>query len=423
MRNEMRSVVTCDREGRVETFDPGAEAVFGYEAGEVVGKKRVSIFSPGPIAIGQVENWLKAAREHGEFETQTVFRKKNGSPFVAEIKITPTFCEGKHVGYCSVTIPKLEVRLEEAMPAIGLRECLLKWVVILRLPFLSASLTAVLIGGAWAGFSRPGAGLSLWTFALVFIAAGAIHVAANVFNDYFDWKTGVDSANTEYFTPFSGGSRAVELGLISQRGVFKVASTALLISTAIGLFLILRGRIALLYFGLFGAFSAYFYTAPPLRFAGRKGIGEFLIGLNFGVLIVAGTAYALTGTLGLQDFLIGVPIGLLTTAILWVNQFPDMPSDAATGKRHLVAVLGKEKARIGYVFLVASAFVFQIFMVAAGLLPRAALLVLLTLPLAFQSSRVVCRSYNDRALVAGCRGTIQLQLSFGLLAAASTFWS
>jgi 1,4-dihydroxy-2-naphthoate octaprenyltransferase len=416
-------VITCDNEGRIETFSTGAEAVFGYRAEEVVGIKRVSIFSPGPVVLTRVGKWLKRAREAGEYETRSVFLRKDGSPFAAEIRITPTYRDGLHVGYCGVTVPKPEVPLEEAMPRPGFSANLLRWVVILRLPFLSASLIAVLIGGAWAAFSRPGPSLSPWTFLLVLLGAGAIHAAANTFNDYFDWRSGTDPGNADYLMPFSGGSRAIELGLIGEAGLFRVAWAAFFVSILVGLVLLWEGRIAILGFGLFGAFSTYFYTAPPLRLVARKGAGELLIGLNFGVLMIAGTAYALTGTLSARDFLVGVPIGLLTTAILWINQFPDMPSDAEAGKNHLVVLLGRKKARWGYVGLLAASFAVQALAVFLGILPVASFAPFLTLPLAIYGCGVVIRSYEDRSLVRACRATVKLQMLFGLLSAAALYWS
>ena len=42
--DDVVSVITCDLEGRIETFSTGAEEMFGYSADEVIGKKRVSIF-------------------------------------------------------------------------------------------------------------------------------------------------------------------------------------------------------------------------------------------------------------------------------------------------------------------------------------------------------------------------------------------
>ena len=40
----MKSVITCDMEGRVLTMNDDAEKVFGYKKSEIIGKKRVSIF-------------------------------------------------------------------------------------------------------------------------------------------------------------------------------------------------------------------------------------------------------------------------------------------------------------------------------------------------------------------------------------------
>ncbi|MFH1016564.1 MAG: prenyltransferase [Pseudomonadota bacterium] len=318
--------------------------------------------------------------------------------------------------------PRYDAAFREAMLRPGIRGVFLKWATILRLPFLSASLVSVLIGAAWAGFRHPTAPVPWWAFPLAFLGAAAIHTAANTFNDYFDWRSGTDRVNIDYLAPFTGGSRAVDLGLISERGLFAVASVALLIAVGVGGCFLAAGRTAILVIGLVGAFSAYFYTAPPLRLVARKGVGEFLIGLNFGVLVAAGTAYVLSGSLSAADFWIGVPIGLLTVAILWINQFPDAASDEATGKNHLVVVLGKRKARWGYVALLGAAFVVQAGMVAYGLLSAGGLLPLITLPLALYAARVMFLSYRDRSLARGCAATIKLQLLFGILSAAGLHW-
>ena len=80
MTTSVPSVITCDLEGRIQTFNRGAEATFGYRPDEVVGKKRVSAFSPGLVVLGQVEGWLKQAREQGEFNGRTVFVLLAGVP-------------------------------------------------------------------------------------------------------------------------------------------------------------------------------------------------------------------------------------------------------------------------------------------------------------------------------------------------------
>ena len=75
----MKSVITCDMEGRVLTMNNGAVKIFGYEKEEIIGKKRVSIFSPGDIVIQNVGNWLATADKFGEYIGKTYFLKKDGT--------------------------------------------------------------------------------------------------------------------------------------------------------------------------------------------------------------------------------------------------------------------------------------------------------------------------------------------------------
>ncbi len=136
---QLKSVITCDLEGRIETFNKGAEKIFGYRPDEVIGKKRVSVFSPGLVVLAHVNNWLKTAREQGEYTGRSVFVRKDGTLFTADIRITPTWRNGEQIGYCGVTQPRPDIPVEEAMPPIGLATRLFGWLVITRAPFLTAS--------------------------------------------------------------------------------------------------------------------------------------------------------------------------------------------------------------------------------------------------------------------------------------------
>jgi 1,4-dihydroxy-2-naphthoate polyprenyltransferase len=420
-----KSVITCDLEGRVETFNKGAEEIFGYSADEIIGQKRVSFFSPGLIVLGHVGDWLEAASAEGEYKGRTVFLRKDGTPFAAEIRITPTFKkiddQKVQIGYCGVTQPLPELSMEQAMPEIGLGTRIFRWLVVTRAPFLTASIIPVLVGAAWAVTRGDATPFPWLLFALTFIAALTLHVSANTFNDYFDWQSGTDPANNDYFMPFSGGSRSIELGLVTPASLLRIAWVALAISATAGLALVALDRPLVLLFGAVGAFSSYFYTAPPLRLIARKGWGELLIGLNFGVLMVAGSGYALTGMLSGEAFLLGLPVGLLITAILWINQFPDIAADRATGKHNLVVVLGTERARWGYLALMVGAFAAVVLGVAAGMLPVGALLMVVAAPLAASTTRHLFRYYRERTLVKANARTIMLHVIAGTLLAAGVF--
>ncbi|HSG45334.1 MAG TPA: UbiA family prenyltransferase [Anaerolineales bacterium] len=412
----IKSTITCDLEGRIDTFNEGAEQIFGYTAEEVIGHKRVSLFSPGLIVLEHVPSWLKIASEKGEFKSRTVFLRKDGTPFAADIRITPTFRDGQQIGYCGVTTPLPDVDPAQATPEISLSTKILSWLVITRMPFLTASIVPVLIGAVWVGVNKPASPFPWMLFFLTMFGAAALHVAANTFNDYFDWSSGTDKINNNYFLPYSGGSRSMELGLISEKGMLKVGMASLGIASIFGLAVMaLSKQPLLMLFGLAGAFSGYFYTAPPLRLVARKGLGELLIGLNFGPLMTAGTVLALTGTVMWVDFAIGLPIGLLTTAILWINQFPDEISDRESGKHNLVVVLGKTRARWGFVALMIAAFGIVATAVMSGVFPASTLAMFGALPLAVSASRILFEHYADRELVAANAKTINLQLIAGIL--------
>lgn len=410
-----KSVITSDMEGRILTFNEGAEQIFGYQADEIIGKKRVSLFSPGPIVLSKVGEWLATADEEGEYNGKTVFVRKDGSQFAARIRITPTWKDkeaGERLGYCGVTEVLEQVDPSEVMPEVSPLTTIFSWLVITRAPFLTAALVPVFIGAAWASYN--GAVFPWWMVALAAVGGASLQVAANTFNDYFDWRSGTDPANNNYFQALSGGSRAIELGLISERGTFIVGAVAAAIASLVGLaFLLLQGP-GILWFGLIGLFSSYFYTAPPLRLVARKGLGELFIGLNFGPLMVAGTVYALTGSVAPFDFVIGLPIGLLTTAILWINQFPDAESDAATGKDHLVVVLGKDLARWGYLALLALAFGLIAAGVVTGVTPGWTLLALLGLPFATRALYYLFEYMRQRELVTANSSTILTHLVTGV---------
>ena len=102
----MKSVIICDMEGVIQEINNGALEMFGYSKDELIGIKRVSIFSPGEIVIQNVLGWLQKANKYGKSTVKTNFIRKDGSFFNAEIIITPNFANGKdkpQTGYCGIT--------------------------------------------------------------------------------------------------------------------------------------------------------------------------------------------------------------------------------------------------------------------------------------------------------------------------------
>jgi len=420
MSEEVKSIITCDLDGKVETFSDGAASLFGYSQEEVIGKMRVSDFSDGQVVLGHVVGWLAEAVKNGEWEGNTVFLHKDGSELPCCIKITPTKGkDGEHIGYCGVTTPLVDKTADQVRPKINLMTKIFTWLVIMRLPFLTATIVPILVGAAVADlyFTANSIIQSVdWGWlGLTLLGGSLLHIGTNTANDYFDHTSGTDEANYNYMVPFSGGSRSIQMGLISAKGMLTVAIVSFALSAVVGIPLIQKAGMSILWLGLIGFLSGLFYTAPPFRFASRKGLGELLIGLNFGPLMVAGSTLVQTGQLLPEAFLAGIPIGFLVAAIVYVNEFPDHDGDKATGKDTLIVVFGPEKARIGYVLLVAGAFISIVVMALNGTFPMLTLIALVASYFGVRAIQILYKYYDDRLLQPANAGTINMHFITGVL--------
>ena len=415
MSEKLKSVITCDLDGKIETLSEGAVKLFGYSEREMIGKGRVSDFSDGQIVLGHVANWLNEAVIKGAWEGNTVFLHKNGKEIPCHIKITPTKGkEGEHIGYCGVTTPLKNKTPDEVRPKISILTKIFTWMVIMRLPFLSATFVPIFAGAAVT--SMLGQDVSWGWLLLTLLAGSLLHIGTNTSNDYFDHISGTDARNYNYSNKgLNGGSRSIQMGLISPKGILTVAIIAFTLSAVVGIPLIIKSGLSILWLGLIGFFSGLFYTAPPFKFSSRKGIGELLIGLNFGPLMVAGSALVQTGQLLPEAFLAGIPIGFLIAAVVYMNEFPDYDSDKATGKNTLIVVFGPEKARAGYVTLVSAAFASIIVLVLNGTVPMLSLIALLAVYFGFSATRTLYKYYNNRLLQPANWGTIIMHSVTGIL--------
>src|SRR3989442_14115455 len=289
----------------------------------------------------------------------------------------------------------------------------------MRAPFLQASLVPIVLGGvlAWAL-----ADVFKWTlFRLSLVGGILIQVATNMFNDYFAFKSGND-LKVNHQNPFAGGGRILTTGLVGQRAHLLVSSTSLLVGCLIGIYFLFTLNVPYLFWiGLIGLISSYFYVGPPFRLAYR-GVGEFIVGLNFGPVMTLGAYYVQTGTVALEPFLASLPIGLLIAAVLWVNEFPDMDADKAVGKQTLVLRLGYLRSVSVYEGLLAASYLLVVaFVLLQALVQQpvtsyVTLLVLATLPIGVKAVRVLKANYKDpHGIIPANASTIMLHLSFGIL--------
>jgi 1,4-dihydroxy-2-naphthoate octaprenyltransferase len=289
------------------------------------------------------------------------------------------------------------------------------WLHASRYEFFTGVIGPALVGGAAAWSGAHVFHLGLWLVTVVGLMLA--HASANLANDYFDHLSGNDALNTEFITPFTGGSRVIQQGLATPREVLVAALVSLALAGACGLLLAwLCGWPILILAGI-GGLTGFFYTAPPVKL-GYRGWGELFIALDFGVLPVLGTYFVQTRSFSLPALWASLPVALLILAILWINQFPDYHADRAVGKRHWVVRLGRRRAAGVYAGMVALAYLLVIAGAALEILPPLTLLVVLTLPLAARALNVALREYDHPpALAPANAATVGVHLLFSLLLA------
>ncbi|MEE4312371.1 MAG: 1,4-dihydroxy-2-naphthoate octaprenyltransferase [candidate division KSB1 bacterium] len=287
------------------------------------------------------------------------------------------------------------------------------WLQEIRMPFFTGTIVPIVLGAVVAFYHTD---QFHWGYFLLTLLGGILlHAAANVSNDYFDHLNKGDDLNKEFVSPFTGGSRVIQKGLLSPKEVLIGSLIFFLAGSLIGVYLAYKVHAAILLIGFIGVVSAFFYTAPPLFFVSR-GIGEVMIFLNFGVLMTLGSYFVQTASFSWLPVVASLPVAFLISAILYINEFQDYKADKAVGKNHIVVRVGRKKAAFGYLVYMLLTYISVIIGVITDVLPPWALLSLLTLPLAFKAIKVALDYYDDSMkLVPANAMTIQNHLITGLL--------
>ena len=98
------AIFTLDPEGRISSWNRGAERIEGHEEAEVVGKPFSSLFLPEDQADGKPERHLRLATEEGSYEEEGWLVRKDGARFWANLAVTAVWSqEGQPIGFTVVT--------------------------------------------------------------------------------------------------------------------------------------------------------------------------------------------------------------------------------------------------------------------------------------------------------------------------------
>ena len=262
------------------------------------------------------------------------------------------------------------------------------WLGPMRVDFLYLDVACVFLGAAAAVWTHGK--INVLYLILAFVGAVCAHISVNSLNEYFDFKSGLDLQSEP--TPFSGGSGTLRERPDLAPVALGIATVCLAVTALIGLyFLIVRGW-PILPLGLLGLLVIVVYTNwithLPL-------VSLIVTGLGFGLLMVTGTYYVLTGTYTGTAFFASLIPFFLGNDLLLLNQYPDVEVDQVVGRRNLPIVLGRQTSSIIYAAILAATYLSLVAGVWLSYLPLASLLGLLTLPLAVITAIGVYRYATD----------------------------
>jgi 1,4-dihydroxy-2-naphthoate octaprenyltransferase len=263
---------------------------------------------------------------------------------------------------------------------------------IARPNFLILSAILGLLGTAiaWYEHQEFGGPFNLGYAFLATFGLIVAHASVNIFNDYFDSRSKLDTKTQR--TPFSGGSGAIQSGLLSEKQALWVGIACLIIIIPIGVFFTIAVGWLLLPLLAIAIISIILYTPLILR----MGYPEWSAGLGLGVLPVLGAYFVQTGSYTMGAFLASIPSGILVHNLLLLNEFPDAEHDITVKRRTLPISIGKKNAAIFYSVLNIIVYLWIIGTVITKYMPAFTLIGLLTIPLAFKAVDGSFK-YDDRS--------------------------
>ena len=263
-----------------------------------------------------------------------------------------------------------------------------------RPKFFPASVLPVVAGTAWGVYASGGFDISLFLLAL--LATVCVHAASNVLNDVGDEDIGTDRRNELRIYPYTGGSRFIQTGILSQSRMARLGVGLLLIAALAGLALLLEKGPTVLWFGLAGIALCVLYSLGPVKLS-SLGLGEIAVAIGLGMLPVVGAAWLQGASIDTVLLLYALPVSAWVAAILLINEVPDIEADGACGKDTLPVRLGLQGTSRLYLAMQASALLVILALTVQGNLPMLAPLVPAALMiLAWRASVAIKTGIEDR---------------------------
>ena len=206
--------------------------------------------------------------------------------------------------------------------------------ISLRPKTLTASLSPLLLAGALVKELHRG---HLIDLGLIFLCTILMQSGANLTNDYYDAKRGVDVNRI-------GQLRAVQLGTLSLLQIKKLFIFCFALAFFIGLFLTWMKGWEVLLLGVLCLLVAWLYTGGPYPLSHWM-LGEFSAFIFFGPVAVLGTLWVVQGFFQGSDLFLSFLPGSMAALMMGLNNQRDFKTDRQAGKRTPASLWGESFGR------------------------------------------------------------------------------
>jgi 1,4-dihydroxy-2-naphthoate octaprenyltransferase len=291
-----------------------------------------------------------------------------------------------------------------------------KWLVATR-PFSLSASTMPVIFGTILAITVGNVKFKFLLFLATFVGMAVLHIAANLLNDVYDFKKGID----KQVNPVSG---AVVRGWISSKEALTAAWLLITLGSLIGLWITSVVGLQILWLGLAGVVIGVFYTWGPFALK-YKALGDLAVFLDFGILGSLGAWTVQTGSLSLTPAIWAIPMSMLVIGILHANNWRDIKSDK-DGKVHTVAnILGDAGSKFYYYLLIFGPFAVVLLIIffsrlapTTDKMPYTFLVTFVAIPLGIKLAKK-CKARKSSTNIVDFLSldgaTAQLNLLFGVL--------
>lgn len=209
------------------------------------------------------------------------------------------------------------------------------WWHLTRPHTLTASFVPVLLGTAIAAIEDYN--INILLFLAMLVASILIQAATNMFNEYYDFKRGLDNENSVGI-----GGTIVRHG-VAPRTIMIIALSFYALAMVLGIYICAASSWWLVAVGLVCMLIGFLYTGGPYPIA-YSPFGELVSGAVMGMGIVLIAFFIQSGTVSWDAVLISVPSMILVGAIMLSNNIRDIVGDTEGGRKTMAILVGRHNA-------------------------------------------------------------------------------